>query len=159
MTVAAVGAKLALYLVNLPQEKMAMYTIFMLLLVILVGSFFTVRKFKMISSDIDMKSLVKAGMKSTTLFAVFMGIFVFIYYSYIDTHYFPDLIADRIELAKAAAVENPDINLENVQKMGEMWFSPKTHATITLFGLTVAGAIYSFFISLFMRKVRGFGKN
>jgi len=158
MTAAAIAAKLILFLADLPQEQMAMFTIFVNLFIVLVGSFFTVRKFKMITSPSDMKSDVKAGMKTTTLFALFMSVFVFIYYNYVDTHYFPQLIADRVELATDAAVDNPDINLENVQKMGEVWFSPRTHATVTLFGLTITGAIYSFLIALLMRKVRGFGR-
>jgi len=158
MTAVAVAAKLFFFLADLAQEQMAMFTIFVNIFIVLIGSFFTVRKFKMTTSETNMILEVKAGMKTTTLFAVFMTVFVFIYYSYVDTHYFPELIADRVDMAKAAAVDNPDINIENIRKIGEVWFSPKTHATITLLGLTISGAIYSFLIALLMRKIRGFGR-
>lgn len=156
MTAVAVAGKLILFLMDLSQEQMAMFTIFVNLLIILVGSFFTVRSFKISNKGSDLKSDVKAGMKSTTLFALFMSLFMLVYYNYIDRHYFPDMISDRVELAKSAMKENPDINLENVKRTGEMLFSPQTHASITLFGLTATGAVYAFLISVLMRRLPGF---
>lgn len=156
MTAFAVATKLILFLMDLSQEQMAMFTIFVNLLIILVGSFFTVRSFKISNKGSDLKSDVKAGMKSTTLFALFMSLFMLIYYNYIDRHYFPDMITERVELAKSAMNENPDIDLENVKRTGEMLFSPQTHASITLFGLTATGAVYAFLISVLMRRLPGF---
>lgn len=135
---------------------MAMYTIFVNLFIILVGSFFAVRNYKISNPASTIQAEVKAAMKTTTLFALMMSLFVLVYYKFIDTHYFPQLIESRVELAKAAMKDNPEIDLENVRKTGEMMFSPLTHATITLFGLTVSGALYCFFISLLMRKLPGF---
>ena len=71
-------------------------------------------------------------------------------------HYFELMIEDRVEAARTAMDENPDINLENVRLTGEMLFSPRTHATITLLGLLFTGAIYSVIIVLLMRKLPGF---
>ena len=148
MTLVAVATKLLLFLANLEQESMAMYTIFANLLIILVGSFFSVRQFKISNAGSDMKSDVKAGMKTTTLFAVFLSIFGLIYYNYIDTHYFSMMIADRVEMATAAAIDNPDVNVDNWERLGENLFNPRTHATVTLLGLTIVGAIYSFLINI-----------
>jgi hypothetical protein len=156
MTVAAIVAKLVLFLMNLAQEQMAMFTIFVNLFVVLFGSFFIVRDYKINHPGSNVKSEVKAGMKGTTMFALMLSLFVLIYYNYIDTHYFPNMIADRVELARAAMEQNPDINLENVRQMGEMMFSPRTHATLTLFGLTAVGAIYCFLIAILMRRLPGF---
>ena len=133
-----------------------MLTIFVNLLIILVGSFFAVRMFKINNPASTLKLEVQAGMKTTTTFALMLSLFVLVYYSYIDTHYFPQMIDARVELARSAMPENPNIDLENVRKTGEMMFSPSTHATITLFGLTVTGAIYCFFIALLMRRLPGF---
>ena len=156
MTVAAIVAKLVLFLMNLAQEQMAMLTIFVNLFVILIGSFFIVRDYKINHPGSNVKSEVKAGMKGTTIFALMLSLFVLIYYNYIDTHYFPNMIADRVELARAAMAENPDISLENVRKTGEMMFSPRTHATLTLFGLTAVGSVYCFLIAILMRRLPGF---
>ena len=156
MTVVAIGSKLSLFLLNLEQESMAMYTIFVNLMVILIGSFFTVRSFKQANRDSNLKDDVKHGMKTTTAFALMLSLFVLIYYNFIDTHYFPNMIESRVELARQALAENPDIDLENVRRTGETMFSPSTHATITLFGLTVVGGVYTFIIALVMRKIPGF---
>ena len=156
MTVAAIVAKLGIFLMNVPQEKMAMYTIFVNLLIVLIGSFFIVRYYKMQHPEADVKSQVKAGMKGTTIFAVFMSLFVHVYYNYIDTHYFPDMIESRVELAEQERVNNPDIDVQQVRQMGEQMFNPTTHATITLFGLTLVGGVYTFLVVLLMRKIPGF---
>ena len=153
MTVVAVTVKLLLYLVGLPQEEMAMYTMFANLLVVLVGTFFTVRQHRINSPESNFKSEFKAGMRSASIFALFMSIFVLVYYNYIDTHYFEYLINDRMELAERSLAENPDIKLEEERKTGELFFSPRVHATITLFGLTITGAIYSFLLVVITRKI------
>ena len=152
MTVCAVVIKLLFFLIGLPQQEMAMYTMFANLLVILVGSFFTVRGYKMNYPGADFISEFKAGMRSTAIFALLMSIFVLIYYNYIDTHYFENLIADRIQFAEQELVNNPDIDLEEVRKTGEILFTPRVHATITLFGLTATGAIYTLLLVALTRK-------
>lgn len=156
MTVVAITAKLLFFLANLEQEQMAMFTIFANLLIILVGTFFAVRHYRINNQERDFKSEVKAGMKSATLFALFLSIFLWIYYAQIDTHYFPMLIEDRVAMAMEAAKDNPDISIENVRRTGEAWFNPSTHSTLTLFGLTITGAIYSLLVVVLMRKVPGF---
>ena len=153
MTVVAIAAKLSLYLIGLGQEEMAMYTMFVNLLVVLVGTFFTVRQHRSISPQSSFNSEFKAGMRSAALFALFMSIFVLVYYSYIDTHYFEKMIESRIELAQNSLLENPDIKIEEVRKTGELFFTPRVHATITLFGLTATGAIYSFLLVFLTRKI------
>ena len=148
MTVVAIIAKLLFFLLNLPQQTMAISAMFTNLLVVLVGSFFAVRHYKISNATSNIKSEIKAGMRSTTMFALFISLFVYIYYSYIDTHYFPNMIAERVALA----AENPEVDLDQVRTTGEMLFSPKIHASITLFGLTIIGAIYSIVLALLMRK-------
>ena len=156
MTVSAVAIKLLLFLIGLPQEQMAMFTMFTNLLVILVGSFFTVRGYRLAYPNANFASEFKAGMRSTALFALFMSIFVLIYYNYIDTHYFHEMIANRIELAEKELVHNPEIKIEEVRKTGEMFFTPRVHATITLLGLTLTGAIYTLLlVALTRRMYRG----
>ena len=66
------------------------------------------------------------------------------------------MINSRVEMATAAMEQNPDINIENVRRTGETMFSPTTHATITLFGLTAVGAVYTFIIVILMRKIPWF---
>ena len=144
-------AKLILFLFSLSQQTMAISTMFVNLLVILVGSYFAVRYFKISNPESNIKSEIKAGMRATTMFALMISLFVLVYYSYIDTHYFPNMIEERVKLAS----ENPEIDLEQVRKTGEMLFSPKTHASITLFGLTVTGGIYTIILVILLRKVYG----
>ena len=156
MTVAAIVAKLSLFLLAVSQQQMAIITIFINLLIVLVGSFFTVRSFKMKNPGSTMQAEIKNGMKATTFFALLVSLFVLIYYSYIDTHYFADMIQQRVNLAVQEKANHPEIDIDQVRTAGEMMFSPKTHASITLFGLTIVGAIYSFLISLLMRKIPGF---
>ena len=149
----AIAAKLFLYLIGPGQEEMAMYTMFVNLLVVLVGTFFTVRQYRIKNPQSGFNSEFKAGMRSAAIFAVLMSVFVLVYYSYIDTHYFEKMIDSRIELAKSSLPDNPDIKIDEVRKTGELFFTPRVHATITLFGLTATGAIYSFLLVLLTRKI------
>jgi len=158
MTVVAITAKLILFLLNISQQNMAMSTMFINLLVVLVGSFFAVRYHKLNNETSNIKSEFKAGMRATTLFALFMSIFVLIYFSYIDTHYFSNMIEERVTLAEAEKVNFPEIDIEQVKEFGEILFSPRTHATITLFGLTITGALYSIILAALMRKMKGFNR-
>ncbi|MEQ9064267.1 MAG: DUF4199 domain-containing protein [Vicingaceae bacterium] len=153
MTLAAVAAKLLLFLIGLPQQEMAIYTMFINLLVILVGSFFTVRGYRLATPGSTLKSEFKAGMRSVAIFSLLLSVFVLVYYNYIDTHYFEFMIDDRMALAEKELINNPDINLEQVRKTGEMLFTPRVHATITLFGLTAAGAVYTLLLVVLTRKV------
>ena len=151
MVVVAIVAKLILFLLNVPQQTMAMSSMFVNLLVVLVGSFFAVRYYKIKNPNSDIKSEIKAGMRSTTVFALFVSLFVLVYYNYIDTHYFANMIDERVLLA----AENPEADLDQVRKTGELLFSPKIHASITLFGLTIIGALYTIVLVLLMRRFYG----
>jgi len=153
MTIVAVAAKLILFLAEFSQQTMAISTMFINLLVVLVGSFFAIRFYKINNPESDIKSEFKAGMRATTLFALFMGIFVLVYYNYIDTHYFPNMIEQRVAMAEAEKAKYPEINVDQAKQFGEILFSPRTHATITLFGLTIVGALYSIILAFLMRKI------
>lgn len=153
MSAIAIGLKLGLFAMGVEQRAASKIVMAMHLFLILGGTFFGVRGYVMDHPDAAVKDRVKAGMRVGGIYALIISVFVFCYYQYIDTTYFPEMIANRIELAKSAMVENPDINLENVKKTGEMFFNPKVHATITLFGLVVTGVIYSVLITFFMKQM------
>lgn len=156
MTLAAIAAKLILFLTGVEQESMALLTICVNLIVVLFGSFFAVRHYKIGNPGSSIRAQVKYGMKATTFFALLLSMFVLIYYEYIDTHYLDNMIAERVELAKSQLETNPDINIDQVRNVGEMMFSPRTHATITLFGLTFIGALYTLIIAIILKKIPGF---
>lgn len=154
MTAVAITAKLILFLLDTSQQSMAMTTMFVNLLVVLVGSFFAVRYYKAKNPSSDIKSEVKAGMRATTLFALFLSIFVLVYYNYIDTHYFPNMIDARVALAETEKANYPDIDVVGkAREFGEMFFSARTHATLTLFGVTIVGALYSIVLVIILKKM------
>ncbi len=159
MTAIAVIYKLILYLAGLGSDQMAMFSIFGYLLIILVGSFFAVRNFKLRNQGSTFLDDVKAGMKATTLFALLFSAYIYVHYSYVDTHYFPQLRQERIELAEKEAAKNPEYDpkgIEEMKKFGETWSRPQPHSTITLFALTITGAVYSLLIAVMMRRLPGF---
>ena len=157
MTLASVIVKIALFKIGIEIQKGITYVAFFNLLVISVGVFFGIRQFKILHPQpTGFKDEVKAGMRTCALYAIMMVVFIYVYYNNIDINAFPYLVQSRMDMAQSAIDQGHEVDLVNVRQFAEFIFSPKTHATITLFGFLVAGVIYSLLISFFMRKFPGY---
>ena len=157
MTFASVVFKLLLYFLEVDLQKSITYVAFFNLLVISVGTFFGIRNFKILNPEIrSFKEDVKSGMRIAALYAALMSVFVYVYYNNIDSQAFETFINTRLENTQQAIDNGETIDIERVESVARFIFSPRTHATITLFGFLMAGTIYSLLISYFMRRMPGF---
>ena len=154
MTLGAVTSRLLLFLSGLEADRVAMFTVFANLLIVLLGTFFAVRHFSALNRQAGLGEAVKYGMKATTMFALLMSLFVLLYYNYIDRTYFQTLAESRISMAEEAGAGVEE--MKNVRRTARMIFSPKIHAAVTMLGLTFCGAVYSFLVAYLTRKMKFF---
>lgn len=87
---------------------------------------------------------VKTGMKITSVFALIISSFTWIYYKWIETNYFQKRIQESIENV-------PQEQVEQSREFAEFIFDPFTHSTITLFGSMIIGFFYTLVIVLMLR--------
>lgn len=85
-------------------------------------------------------------MKVTSVFALIIAAFTYVYYAFIHPSYFENMRATRIAAAPEAQVEAITSNVEFI-------FSPFIHSTITLMGLMVIGFFYTIILVLILRAV------
>jgi cation transport ATPase len=157
MTLASIVAKLTMFSFDVVAQRTVMVSAFINLLVILVGTFFGVRQFKINAGErTGFKEDVKAGMRVGAIYALLMSVFVYFYYSNIDTTFFAEMIQNRMEMAQRAADAGTEVDMENVRQLGTFIFSARTHATITLFAFLLSSALYALMVSFFMRRLPGF---
>ncbi len=121
--------------------------------IIMVGIFLGIRLFKkQMPEKTTFIADVKSGMKVASMYAVLMSLFVYIYYSYIDSAYFEIKLGNQLELM----VENGATpqNLKKARETGEFFLSAYFMSTVTLVGFIILGTFYSSLITFFIRKVR-----
>ena len=106
----------------------------------------------------------KTAMKGAVLYSFVVAVFTFCFYNYIDADFFPEKIAERIELAQNADIEAlraQDIMLKDVtveelvakeREMAELFYDPLNHTTFTLFLFLIASAIFSSILTYVMRR-------
>lgn len=150
---ASVIVKMLVFISNNQFTDIGRYAIFLNIFFIMTAVFWSIREFKKLqgstSSFIDD---FKIGMKAAAWYAILLSVFVYFYYSTIDSSYFPTLMQSRMELAKEAGVD-----MNQAKATAEVVLSPFFQSTITLIGFLLMGAFYSALITYFMRKMKGFG--
>lgn len=149
--VIAIAAKLTYFFAFVPNEEFDLYVRFFYLLALLLALFFSVHGYKSRHRESSFADDVKTGMKSTSVFALIVSAFTWIYYKLIN----PGFFAERIERAVAATQSGDAGQVENVRKTAEFIFNPFTHSTITLFGLMVLGLFYTLILVLIFRSKAG----
>lgn len=147
----AIAAKMASFLFLPPDEDTDLYVRFLYLLVFLIALFFGIRFDKQTHPGSAITDDIKAGMKITSVFALILSAFTWVYYKLINPGYF----VSKIERTVDAAASNPEAKIEKVRETAEFIFNPFIHTTITLFGFMVLGFIYSLVIVLLLRSTAG----
>lgn len=150
---ASIVVKMLVYLTNNQFTDIGRYAIFLNILFIMSAVFLSIREFKKSrGATSDYIEDFKIGMKAAAWYAILLSVFVYTYYSYIDSSYFPTLMESRMELAKEAGVD-----VKQAKDTAVVVLNPFFQSTITLVGFLLMGAFYSALISYFVRKMKGFG--
>ena len=138
--------KMSYFLWLYPNDDWDMYVRFSYLLLFLLALFLGLRSFKSKYPQSDFTIDVKTGMKTTSIFAIIISAFTWIYYKWINPGYF----ASKIEDVKVAAAQSEEAT-QNAINTAEFIFNAFTHSAITLFGMMVIGFFYTLILVLIMR--------
>lgn len=143
----AIIAKMTYFLQFSPDEDWDMYVRFFYLFVFLLALLLGLRQARHDRPQSTFGYDVKAGMKVTSVFALILSAFTWLYYKIINPSYFTGRINDAVTAAKDAGQDD----LESVRNTVEFIFNAFTHSTITLFGMMVIGFFYTLVLVLIMR--------
>lgn len=142
----SVLAKLVYFFQFSPDEDWDMYVRFFYLLVFLIALMLGVREERSLRTT-TFTDDVKSGMKVTSVYAMVLSLFTWLYYKFINPAYF----AERINRVVTAATEAGQEDLENTRNTAEFIFNAFTHSTLTLFGMMVVGFFYTLVLVLLLR--------
>ena len=155
MTAISIFLKMLVFTLHWQQTPYERIYFFANVLILMTGIFFGIRHFKKtIETKTEFIQDVKAGMKVAALYAIFMTVFVYIYYKFIDAEYFKLKLEKQLQLAK----EN-NIDLKRAREMGQFALSAFFQSTVTLIGFMFLGSFYASLITFFIRRVKGFANN
>lgn len=140
----AIIARMTYFLVLSPDEDWDMYVRFFYLLLFLLALFLGLRAEKIDQPKSLFTTDIKTGMKITSVFAIIITGFTFLYYKWINPAYFEDKIQTALDAS------SPD-QLENTKRWVELIFSAFSHSTLTLVGVIVIGFIYTVVLVAIMR--------
>ena len=154
MLVVSIFMKMTIFAANLQFTGYERIYFFGNLFVIMIGVFLGIRLFKNISPDkTGFLADVKAGIKVAGMYAVLMSLFVYLYYSFIDSSYFPLKIEEQMRLLEESGRATGD-ELVKSRETAQFILAPYFQSTVTLILYLLLGTFYSSLITFFVRKVR-----
>ncbi|MBL7962231.1 MAG: hypothetical protein JNM31_00170 [Flavobacteriales bacterium] len=143
---AVIALRLGLTLAGRAPEGTDFMLVHFLALVTIV--FFTGRAMLAEEVRTPFPDLLRDGFRNAALYALLMGLYLWIHYTRIEPGFFPDRIGSLV--AKGVAEGQPETV---IRPRIERFFTPFNYATITFFALLFAGAMNAFVIGLLHHKV------
>ena len=120
MMVFSVLLKMLIYFFKLQFTGYERAAMFGNIFILMTGVYLGIKLFKNTeSAKTAFLEDLKAGMRITSLYALFMTAFVYVYYSNIDTTYFQQKLANQLVLA-----EQNGLDVANIKQTGEFVLSP-----------------------------------
>ncbi len=92
--------------------------------------------------------LLREGFKVSAIYALLIGIYLWIHYTYVESAYFGARIDALVALGVAEG--NPE---ELIRERMEKFFTPFNYASMTFFVLLIVGAVNTMLIGLLHHKV------
>jgi hypothetical protein len=145
--------KLVIYHAAWQNHAIDQYSVYLVFLILLAGIYFGMREMLKQDPAIDFKNLIKSGSKIAALAAIFIAIFTYAYYTWIDVNYFPERIRHGLLLMKENGNTAEEAK-EYYLTAKYLIFAPDKVATFALFGYLLMGIFYSL-ISCFLLRKRG----
>jgi hypothetical protein len=138
--------RIALYLSDVRPEGFDFMLVHFLALVTV--TFFTGERLIRKRVPPGFPDLMRECFKSAALYALSIGLFVWLFYSRIDTDHFR-LRVDEMVLRGMMEGQKEEL----IRPALEQFFTPFNYATITFFALMVSSAIISFIVAVVHHKV------
>ena len=117
-------------------------------LAIVTVVFFTGQKALADDRETSFPILVRQGLRNASLYALLIGIFLYIFYTRIDTQEFPVKIEERLDLVVQQGGDE-----EKERERLETMFNPFNYASITFFALLAVGAFNALFLAVIHHKL------
>ena len=154
MMVVSILLKLIVFAGNYQYTSVEQFSIFGNIFVLLTGVFLGIQQFKnRVQTKTSFLQDVKAGMRVAALYAIFITLFVYLYYSFIDNTYFSVKLSNQIQLLEQSE-EGSAANIKKAKELGAFILSPFFHSTVTLIGFLILGSFYAAIITFLVRKYR-----
>ncbi|HRH70218.1 MAG TPA: DUF4199 domain-containing protein [Flavobacteriales bacterium] len=143
---AVIIVRLTLFHMGRPPEGTDFMLVHFLAIVTIV--FFTGQRLLSRDPRSSFPDLMRSGFRNTAVYSLLIGIFLWVFFSYIDTQEFPNKINERVSAVVAEG------RTEAEARAGlESFFNPFNYASITFFTLLIVGAINALIIGLLHHKV------
>ncbi len=162
----ALVVKLAIFYLGIQHANTA-YITYAYMLILLFTIFFGIRSNKvMFEGATTFGQDFKTGARTASLFALMVGGITYVYYTQIDSEFFPTKIALSLEeyaknipgLIKEKGMVEAKSFFKNKVQTAMTIYSPISQTTYTLFGLVFLGMFHSGVFALLMKKFPGFKK-
>jgi hypothetical protein len=131
------------------------FSILFVMLFMLVGIYMGVEEVR--KSIRDKKILFiqgfKSGMSIAALHTILYSLFIYAYYAYIDSTFFPEMIELRVQEFRIAG--DNEASIEGFRQSAELILSPMVQSTFTLVGLLVLSAFYAGVVAKMVEKKHG----
>jgi hypothetical protein len=157
--------KLFLFQVVELEQEARNYSIMFYLLLILVAVYLAMHFGAVKKAQISFIMLFRAGLKASVLFAFTLGLSTMIYYKKVNPEYMQHKIAERVQMAEEADLEelipadNPMRKLtkeqfvENERVMSETIFNPFNYSSVTIMLFILIGLLYSIIFSVIISRL------
>ncbi|MEX2595464.1 MAG: DUF4199 domain-containing protein [Salibacteraceae bacterium] len=144
--------KMVYHIFLAPDGIFDMYTRFFYLLCFLLAIFFGFRIWKIQNPHKPFTDDIKSGMQIVSIFALIIAAFTWIYYKWINPHYFEYKIQQTVNAASnSTPIDGADVDIEQIQHTASLIFNAATHSSLTLFGIIVMGFFYTIIIVMLFR--------
>jgi hypothetical protein len=162
ITASAIIVKLGIYHAGMQHAEIGRFALLIPVFFLLIGLFFGIREMKKNIDENnpgDLKSDAKNGIRISAFTAIFFSAFVYVYYTYIDAHFFNYRINEGIKSLFEQG--SPKEELTRYYQNAHFFLNPSRQAYFTFFGYLFMGLLYSVALAfIFSRKLiqRSFGK-
>ncbi|HRH37878.1 MAG TPA: DUF4199 domain-containing protein [Flavobacteriales bacterium] len=117
-------------------------------LAVITAVFITDQKLLRTNKDVTFPELMREGFKSAAVYAILVSIFIWVFYTWVDMHYFEQRVNAMVHQGVLAGKKEQDIR-PNIMR----FFTPFNYTTITFFTLLITGALNALVIAAIHHKV------
>lgn len=140
--------KMTLFFLGKQNEVLAGKALIVLLAVVLLGIFYVINNYIRTSDTYDWMTAFKRGLTVSLVASVIAGVFIFIYYKWIDLDYLSNLAIAEYNTLKAKI---PADKLTEFNESLEQRYKPNSFFMVTVSLVNIAGLISSLIVAMLGR--------
>lgn len=140
--------KMVLFFIGKQNDVLAGKALIVLLAVVLLGIFYAINNYIRTSDTYDWMAAFKRGLTVSLIASLIAGIFVFVYYKWIDVDYLNNLAISEYNTLKSKipADKLADFNESLAQR-----YQPKSFFMVTVSLVNIAGLLSSLIVAMLGR--------